>query len=346
MMWARMETSRAETGSSSTMRRALVESARAMASRCRWPPLNSCGNRRATSGRKPTSSRRCTTRARTSAEERRSCALIGSAMISPTRMPGLSELYVSWTPPGPFRRSPGRAGPRRCPTLRPSTSMVPDVGASAASTSFDVVVLPHPDSPTRPSVSPALIVKLIPSTALTTVRLAPNSELPIGKCFWRSCTSRSGLATRRGLLDGQPASNAAGAVQIVLLWLFEPAAVDRPRAAGLEAGPGRKARRIGRLTRDAAKRLLDAELRNGIEEGPRVRMAGLVEQPPHRLHLHDLSRVHHRDPVTHLGDDAEVVGDEDQRDAGRALEILQQIQVLQLDGDVEVRRGLVRDDDP
>src|SRR5262249_5121659 len=330
MMWARMETSRAETGSSSTMRRALVESARAMASRCRWPPLNSCGNRRATSGRKPTSSRRCTTRARTSAEERRSCALIGSAMISPTRMPGLSELYVSWTPPGPFRRSPGRAGPRRCPTLRPSNSIVPDVGASAASTSFDVVVLPQPDSPTRPSVSPALIVKLIPSTALTRARLAPKSDPPIGKCFWRSRTSRSALSARGGLLERSHAPTPAGAVQTVRLRPPAPAGVDRPLAGGMEAAPAGEVRKIGWLTRDAAKRLLDPEPRDRVDQRPGVGMARPVEQATHRLHLHDPAGVHHRHPVAHLGHDAEVVRDEDQRDAGRTLKILQQIQLLEL----------------
>ena len=48
--------SRAETGSSSTINSALVARARAMAIRWRWPPLNSWGERRATSGCKPTSS--------------------------------------------------------------------------------------------------------------------------------------------------------------------------------------------------------------------------------------------------------------------------------------------------
>ena len=36
---ARIETSSADTGSSSTMSRALVDRARAMANRWRWPPL-------------------------------------------------------------------------------------------------------------------------------------------------------------------------------------------------------------------------------------------------------------------------------------------------------------------
>src|SRR6059036_2468626 len=42
---ARMETSRADTGSSRTTRRGEMASARAMAMRWRWPPENSWGNR-------------------------------------------------------------------------------------------------------------------------------------------------------------------------------------------------------------------------------------------------------------------------------------------------------------
>src|SRR4029077_15580707 len=120
---------------------------------------------------------------------------------------------------------------------------VPAVGASAASTSFDVVVLPHPDSPTSPSVSPALIVKLIPSTALTSARRAPKSEPPIGKCFWRSRTARSGSVTRRSFLDGRPTADAAVAVQILLTRLVDPAAGPPPlaRGGGKDDRPGVRA---------------------------------------------------------------------------------------------------------
>src|SRR2546427_316677 len=185
---------------------------------------------------------------------------MGSAMISPTRIRGLSELYGSWKTTCTLRRWSRSAVPVSSARLRPSNSMAPAVGASAASTSFEVVVLPHPDSPTRPSVSPALIVKLIPSTALTTPRPLPSSEPPTGKCFLRSRTSSSGLPTCRCLLDRQPAPDA---------------------------------------------------------------------------------RV-----VAHLGNDPEVVRDEDQRDAARALELLQEVQVLKLNGDVEVGGRFVGDDDP
>src|SRR5437899_10545354 len=229
--------------------------------------------------------------------------------------------------------------------LRPSNSMVPAVGSSAASTSFDVVVLPHPDSPTSPSVSPEPMVKLTPSTALTTPRALPKSEPPTGKCLRRSRTASSELSTRGGLLDGQPAPHVAVTVRAVLPGLLDAAPVGRPLAAGMEGAAGREGREVRRLARNAVERLPDGELRDRVEQRPGVRMAGAVEEAAYRLHLHDLARVHHADPVAHLRDDPEVVRDEDQRDAGRALEILQQIQVLELDRDVEVGGGLVGNDE-
>src|SRR4029450_6437966 len=133
--------------------------------------------------------------------------------------------------------------------LRPSNSMVPVVGSSAASTSFDVVVSPQPDSPTSPNVSPGPIVKLIPSTAFTTPLGLPKSEPPTGKCFRRSRTASSGLSTRGPFLDGQPAEHAAVAVEAVPGRLLDAATLDRPRTAGLKgaaAREGRESRGVGR----------------------------------------------------------------------------------------------------
>ena len=63
--------------------------------------------------------------------------------------------------------------------LRPSNSIVPAVGSSAARMKLGGGGLPQPDSPTRPSVSPALMVKLMPSTAFTQPRTLPSrSFLP------------------------------------------------------------------------------------------------------------------------------------------------------------------------
>src|SRR5215471_14510308 len=43
MTWARIDTSSADTGSSSRIQSGLVVRARARATRCRWPPESSCG---------------------------------------------------------------------------------------------------------------------------------------------------------------------------------------------------------------------------------------------------------------------------------------------------------------
>jgi len=54
-----------------------------------------------------------------------------------------------------------------------------------------VVVLPHPDSPTRPKVSPRLMEKLIPSTALIQpVVFCLTSPLVMGKYFFKLVASR------------------------------------------------------------------------------------------------------------------------------------------------------------
>ena len=54
--------------------------------------------------------------------------------------------------------------------------------------------------------------------------------------------------------------------------------------------------------------------------------------------------VHHGHLVAHLGHDAEVVGDEDQGEAVALLQVLQQTQVLGLDGEVEAGGRLVGDE--
>src|SRR5262245_46679589 len=66
------------------------------------------------------------------------------------------------------------------PTMRPARGRSPTIDRQ-------VVVLPLPDSPTSPRVSPSRRAKLTPSTALTT-RVPPKLK----KCVRRSDTSRTG----------------------------------------------------------------------------------------------------------------------------------------------------------
>ena len=89
-------------------------------------------------------------------------------MLSPIGVRGSSDAYGSWKMICIRRRYGLSAAPlscgdvrrRRTGSRRPSASM-------SRSSSRPTVVLPQPDSPTRPSVSPRRIVKLTPSTAWT-----------------------------------------------------------------------------------------------------------------------------------------------------------------------------------
>ena len=72
-------------------------------------------------------------------------------------------------------------------------------------------------------------------------------------------------------------------------------------------------------------------------------MLRIGEQGIDRGAFDDLSGIHHQYIVGHLGDDAEIVGDDQDRHAQPLLQVRQQIEDLGLDGDVERRRGLVGD---
>ena len=86
---------------------------------------------------------------------------------------------------------------RRSP--RPSASTFfsrnhtsPDVGSTSRSSVRAVVVLPLPDSPTSPKVSPASMSKLTSSTARTNVGRDEEPRRRV-KCFERCRTSTSGM---------------------------------------------------------------------------------------------------------------------------------------------------------
>ena len=74
--------------------------------------------------------------------------------ICPTRLRGLSEAYGSWKT---ICISPRRGRSSRlltCVMSRPSNLIEPSVGSSNRTRQRPSVVLPQPDSPTRPSVFP------------------------------------------------------------------------------------------------------------------------------------------------------------------------------------------------
>jgi hypothetical protein len=60
-----------------------------------------------------------------------------------------------------------------------------------------------------------------------------------------------------------------------------------------------------------------------------------------RAAFDNLPGIHHGHPVTHLGDNPEVMGDEDEGHVGLALQVFEKTEILGLDGDVKRGHWLV-----
>ena len=249
----------------------------------------------------------------------------------------------------------GRGRTRRLPS-----------GAPGDRTSRAVVVLPHPLSPTRPSVSPRRRTKSTPSTAFTVPNVRPRiMPRDSGKCLVSPRASRttspSSPARRRRRRRDRARGNAAARADAGLRRRAGTRRGDRARRArasgraslaarlGHRAARGEAAARrhvgeIRRLALDRGQRLAPAtERRQAVQEADGVGVARAVEDVAGRPGLDDPPGVHHRDPVAQLGHDAEVVGDEDERQVRLALDVLQEAQVLGLDRHVERGRRLVGD---
>ena len=72
-------------------------------------------------------------------------------------------------------------------------------------------------------------------------------------------------------------------------------------------------------------------------------MLGGREQFTDGRAFNDFAGIHHGDLVAHFGDDAEIVGDQNDRSAACGLQLAHQIENLRLQGDIERGGRLVRD---
>ena len=102
----------------------------------------------------------------------------------------------------------------------------PTVGSISRSRSRPTVVLPQPDSPTSPSVSPRRIVKLTPSTAWTLAIVRWRTPPRIGNCLTRSRTSTSGASAGRGRRRGSAGVASGGHGSMLRLVLERLALMD------------------------------------------------------------------------------------------------------------------------
>ena len=99
------------------------------------------------------------------------------------------------------------------PISSPSNRMRPEVWSNSRITIIDVVDLPQPDSPTRPTLSPWPTEKLMPSTARNTSAstggLRQNNFPSVAVAPWRGysltsfSTSSSGFASAAGAGAGR-----------------------------------------------------------------------------------------------------------------------------------------------
>src|SRR5712691_8704371 len=142
----------------------------------------------------PTSCRRLTDSRKASFFEMSRWVRNISAIWFPTRWTGFRAVSGSWKimlsfAPRYSRISSGGIFRRSSPRKITSPEMRASLRVTSPITVSQLTLLPEPDSPTTPSVSPGEIEKETPSTAFT----RPSS---VGKCTLRSLTSSSGSATR------------------------------------------------------------------------------------------------------------------------------------------------------
>ena len=148
------------------------------------------------------------------------------------------------------------------------------------------------------------------------------------------------------LLTGEPAAvQVAGRAAALLELRLLVAAAERVRAARAEVTAlGRRDQRR-RLALDLGEAVgaRPVEAHDRAEQAPGVGVLGVVEDLLEGSGLDHPAGVHHHHPVGDVGDDAEVVGDQDHREPALLVELLEQAEDLRLDRHVERRGRLVGD---
>ena len=238
-----------------------------------------------------------------------------------------------------------------------------------------VVDLPQPDSPTRPSVSPGSTSSDIPDTAWTFSPVRPT-----GNSTTRSSTRSSASPSPRRWALPVPAISrlllrlrrtSAPASDVAPRRASRGTRGSRPDTSTRRCARASRPRRAAAPRRGSARARRGSGARSGSPCGGLTRSGGrppmtgrrvwlrfssfgmlsssasvygifmLANSARGRRLLDELAAVHHRDHVGVPGDDAEVVGDEDDRHVAVLALLLDQVEDLRLHRHVERRGRLV-----
>src|SRR6185369_6455584 len=335
--WACTETSSALTGSSATIRRGRVISARAIAMRWRCPPENSCGYLRRSLARRPTDVTASAARRCCSARAVSPCAASGSVTMRSMVWRGSSDPYGSWNTIWMSRRAWRNCSRGSACKSRPSSLTLPEVGWSSAITSRASVDLPEPDSPTIPMLRPASMVKLTPFSACTLCGGSNNRSRGIAYSRTRLSTCSSVAFIQ--LLSPSPSPpppHPAGCSA-------RDGPVPPEAAASRKRAAGRKVDQLRNAARDRGQLLALARKQawTGREQAERVGMHAVREHGAGRAALHHAAAVHHQHPRDVLRDHAQVVRNQHQGHAALGHQVADEFENLLLDRHVQRRGGFV-----
>ncbi len=252
-IWACTMTSKAVVGSSPITSLGLQARAMAIIARWRMPPESWWGKSMTRLVLMPTRSKSSRVRTMACFSERPSWSMIGSAICLPVSVTGFRAFIAPWKIIEiSFQRTFCMPYSVRLARFLPSKRISPETILPFAGRSLRIesaaVVLPQPDSPARPRLSPGSTQKLTFSTA----RTQPCESL---KRVVRSRTSRRPLCSKRsGVLEGVVAVALIGRLP-----RRRPRCPVRPsprrrRAAGWSRAPAGRSRASRRRSGGPARR--------------------------------------------------------------------------------------------
>src|SRR5918995_2262414 len=156
------------------------------------------------------------------------------------------------------------------------------------------VVLPQPDSPTRPMVSPRPRESDTPSTARTSAFFRGMIPPKTGKRTCRSCTSRMTSSEVAMTLVVKVAAYPVARGRFGQRRLDVVAGLEALGATSRELASGRQPMNVGHRSGNGGEppRRLAVDARQRRKQTARVRMQRIVEQLPDRCDFLNPSTVH------------------------------------------------------